>query len=207
MAEGYGYIQAFNHYRQIQTKFDYFFIGVILASLSLSLQIKTTEEMCSFYLLISTWSLLLISFLSGLFRIERVNMFLRVETDKLFFFQKKKNIETAILSSQPIYKTSTEIWKPEELTNEISSLDSILNSSESFINTFNKHSLIAYQVQKWCFIFSVFSFSLFRITNIFHFSVRIELSMIVVLIIGSLILVQFYKKSLPSRDKKTANPQ
>jgi len=207
MPEEYGYVQAFKYYRQTQTKFDYFFLGVILASLSLSLQIKTNEEMCSFYLLILTWSLLLTSLLSGLFRIERINMFLRVEADKLSFFQKKKNIENARLSGQPIYKTSTEVWQPDELTNEISSLVSILDSSENFINTFNKQSLLAYQVQKWCFIFSVFSFSLFRITNIFHFSVFIELSMICVLIIGSLMLVQFYKKSLPSRDKKTAHTQ
>lgn len=51
MLEEYGYTQAFKYYRQTQTKFDYFFIGVILASLSLSLQIKTNSDMCSFYLL------------------------------------------------------------------------------------------------------------------------------------------------------------
>jgi len=152
MPEEYGYIQAFKYYRQTQTKFDYFFLGVILATLSLSLQIKTNEEMCSFYLLILSWSLLLTSLLSGLFRIERINMFLRVETDKLSFLQKKSNIENAKLQDQPILKTSTEIWKPEELTNEISRIDSVLASSENYIIKFNDHSLQAYQIQKWCFI-------------------------------------------------------
>jgi len=133
MPEEYGYIQAFKYYRQTQTKFDYFFLGVILATLSLSLQIKTNEEMCSFYLLILSWSLLLTSLLSGLFRIERINMFLRVETDKLSFLQKKTNIENAKLKGQEIYKTSTEIWQPDQLTNEISNLDDILTLSENYI--------------------------------------------------------------------------
>lgn len=200
MPEEYGYVQAFKYYRQTQTKFDYFFIGVILASLSLSLQIKTNEEMCSFYLLILTWSLFLTSLLSGLFRIERVNMFLRVETDKLSFLQKKSNIENAKLQGQQIFKTSTEIWQPDELTNEISKLDGVLASSENYIKKFNVHSLRAYQVQKWCFIFAIFSFALFRVTNIFHFSLLIELSLIGVLIIGSIIMAWIYKISLPNND-------
>ena len=206
MSDEYGYIQAFKYYRQTQTKFDYFFIGIILASLSLSLQIKTNEEICSLYLLISTWSLLLVSLLSGLFRIERVNMFLRVEADKLSFLQKKINFEKAKLQGQPIFKTSTVIWEPEEITNEISKLDGILTSSENFINTFNDHTLRAYQIQKWCFIFAVFSFALFRITNIFHFSMLLELSMVGVLLIGSIILVWGYKKSLPSASKEQPTP-
>ncbi len=203
MAEEYGYIQAFKHSRQYQTKFEYFFIGVILASLSLSVQLKFPEDIYSVYLLISTWSLLLISFLSGLFRFERINMYFRIEADKLSFHQKKKNIENANLQDQTLYKTSTTIWRPDELINEISRLDNLLESSENFIKTFNNQSLIAYQVQKWCFIYAIFSFALFRITNLFHFSVLIELSSIGVLIIGSIILVWFYKKSLPYSDKKT----
>ncbi len=49
MAEEYGYIQAFKHSRQYQNKFEYFFIGVILASLSLSIQIKFPENIHSIY--------------------------------------------------------------------------------------------------------------------------------------------------------------
>lgn len=203
MAEEYGYVQAFKYSRQYQNKFEYFFIGVILASLSLSVQLKFPEDICSVYLLISTWSLLLISFLSGLFRFERINMYFRIEADKQSFLQKKKNIENADMQGQILYKTSTTIWKPDELINEISKLDHLLQSSENFIKTFNKQSLIAYQVQKWCFIYAVFLFALFRITNLFHFSVLIELSLIGVLIIGSIILVWFYRKSLPFSEKKT----
>ena len=207
MAEEYGYIQAFKYYRQSQTKFDYFFIGVILASFSLSIQLKLPEEICSIYLLISTWSLLLISLLSGLFRIERINMFLRVEADKLSFFQKKKNIENAKLQGQPIYKTSTEIWKPDELTNEISKLDNMLESSENFIKKFNDHSLKAYQVQKWCFIFALFSFALFRVTNMFQLSIWCELVSLCILSIATILIVRLYKKSLLSKDEKTSNPR
>ncbi len=206
MTEEYGYIQAFKSYRQAQTKFDYFFLGVILATLSLSLQIKTNEEMCSFYLLISTWLLLLISLSSGLFRIERINMFLRVEADKLSFLQKKTNIDNAKLQGAQIFKTSSEIWKPDELTNEISKLDGIITSSENFINIFNKHTLCAYQIQKWCFIYAIFSFVLFRVTNIFHLPLLVELSMTMLLLIVLFVLVRYYKKSLPPSSKEQPTP-
>jgi hypothetical protein len=196
MTEEYGYIQAFKSYRQAQTKFDYYLLGVILTTFSLSLQINTNEEMSSFYLLISTWTLLLISLSSGLFRIERINMFLRVEADKLSFFQKKQDIENAKLQGQQIFKTSTEIWKPEELTNEISKLDSVLVYSENYIKKFNNHSLRAYQIQKWCFIFAALSFALFKVTNIYHFSLLIEISIMGILLIVSIIMVWFYKMSL-----------
>lgn len=130
-------------------------------------------------------------------------MYLRIKADKLSFYQNKKNIENANLQGLTLYKTSTEIWRPSDLTNEISRLDNLLQSSENFIRIFNKQSLIAYQVQKWCFIYGVFSYALFRVANLFRISVLFELSSIGVLIIGSLLLVCLYKKTLPFSKKKT----
>lgn len=202
MAESYGYIEAFRSYRQAQTKFDYFFTGVILASLSLSLQIRIDDKTCSIYLIIFSWCLLLISLLSGMFRIERINMFLRVEADKLSSLQKKSRIENAEFQGQPLFKTSTEIWEPDELTNEISKLDGVLASAENYIKAFNVHTLRAYQIQKWCFIFAVFSFALFKVTNIFHFLLTTELLSLGILLLGSVLLVWFYQKSLPSSTTK-----
>ena len=139
MSENYGYIEAFKSYRQAQTKYDYFFIGVILASLSLSLQITTTG-MCSLYLLFFSWVSLAISLLFGLFRIEQINNFLRVEANSLAFTQNKSKIGIANV------KSSTEIWGQEDLTNAVSRIDDNLAFSDKLMLVFNKHAIIAYQI-------------------------------------------------------------
>jgi len=201
MTEGYGYIQAFQYYRQSQSKFDYFFIGVILASFSLSIQFNSLSNSHSIYLLVLTWVLLLISLLFGLFRIERINMFLRVEADKLSFSKKKEILETSKLQGNVIYKTHSDSWKPEELMNELSNLDNLLTSAERFLRKYNDHTLRAYQVQKWCFIYAIFSIALFKITNIICLSLFCELSILLLIVIVSFLTIYFYKQSLFSNEK------
>jgi len=201
MTEGYGYIQAFQYYRQSQSKFDYFFIGVILASFSLSIQFNSLSNSHSIYLLVLTWVLLLISLLFGLFRIERINMFLRVEADKLSFSKKKEILETSKLQGNVIYKTHSDSWKPEELMNELSNLDNLLISAERFLRKYNDHTLRAYQVQKWCFIYAIFSIALFKITNIICLSLFCELSILLLIVIVSFLTIYFYKQSLFSNEK------
>lgn len=196
MSDKYGYIDAFKYYRQSQTKYDYFFIGVILATLSLSVQIKFPESTHSIYLQIITWFSLLISFLSGLFRLERINMFLRVEADKLGFTRTRDNIENARSAGQPVYSSSTEIWEPESLTNEVSNLNSILDSSKNFIKKYNNQSQIAYQIQKWFFVFAIFSYMMFRITNITTISIYVELAILLLGVFATYIVIKFYKKLL-----------
>jgi len=201
MTEGYGYIQAFQYYRQSQSKFDYFFIGVILASFSLSIQFNSLSNSHSIYLLVLTWVLLLISLLFWLFRIERINMFLRVEADKLSFSKKKEILETSKLQGNVIYKTHSDSWKPEELMNELSNLDNLLTSAERFLRKYNDHTLRAYQVQKWCFIYAIFSIALFKITNIICLSLFCELSILLLIVIVSFLTIYFYKQSLFSNEK------
>lgn len=197
MAEDYGYIDAFKYYRRAQSRFDYFFIGVILASFSLSIQtFNPLAYYSSVYLMVLTWVLLLVSFLSGLFRIERINMSLRVEADNLSFRSKKEIFDKGKLGEIILHKTRTDIWQPEELTNEISTLNSFLDKSKNLMITYNKQTLRAYQVQKWCFIIAIFSYALFKLTNIYHFNHLVEILSLFSILVASFIIVKFYKKTL-----------
>lgn len=68
MSEDNGYKDAFNFHRSVQNKFEYFFLGVILASLSLSVQsFNPALENHQVFLIFLSWLLFLISFLAGFF--------------------------------------------------------------------------------------------------------------------------------------------
>jgi len=128
-------------------------------------------------------------------------MFLRVEADKLSFSKKKEILETSKLQGNVIYKTHSDSWKPEELMNELSNLDNLLTSAERFLRKYNDHTLRAYQVQKWCFIYAIFSIALFKITNIICLSLFCELSILLLIVIVSFLTIYFYKQSLFSNEK------
>ncbi|MFC1785565.1 hypothetical protein ACFL0J_08070 [Candidatus Neomarinimicrobiota bacterium] len=203
MSEEYGYIQAFNASRQYQNKFEYFFMGVILASLSLSVQIKIPEEATSLYLLIASWILFLISFLSGLFRFERINMFFRIEAEKLSFYKKRNNFTEAKEGQLTLLKDSKSEWKPEEIIEQISKFEGLLESADRFISYYNKQSSIAYQIQKWGFLFGLVSFALYKISNIFHLTVCTEFLILFTVSVGLILVVLLYKKTLPFSENET----
>ena len=84
MNEDYSYKEAFIHHRDSQNKFDYYFLGVILAALSLSIQTyDSTKEPNDTLLIIISWVLFLFSFLAGFFRQERNNFAYMVTTEKI----------------------------------------------------------------------------------------------------------------------------
>ena len=189
MSQKYSYIESFLEYKKSLNKFDYFFLGVILGLLSLSIQtFKYTKETDSVYLIIITWILLLIGFISGFFRQERINMLMRVETDRLSFFSQKDIFQKAKDGEIQLYLTPEEIWSPEEIANQLSKFEKINALSDDFIDVYKKHSQTAYNIQKWSFFLALI---------IFHLSLLYELNTIIVFLLSTLFIVKIYKRSLP----------
>ena len=198
MDQNYGYIKSFLEYRKSQNKFDYFFLGIILGLLSLSIQtFKYTKETNSVYLIIMTWVLLLIGFISGFFRQERINMLMRVETDRLSFSSQKDVFQKAKDGEILLNLSPEEMWNPEDISNQLSKLEKINALSDDFIDVYKKHSQTAYNIQKWSFFLSLITFALFKITNIFYLSLINELIIIIVFVISTFLIVKIYKRSLP----------
>lgn len=75
--------KAADEHRLAQNKFDYFFLGVVVGTLALSIQtFDINVEHNSFYLIVLTWLFLIISFLAGIFRQEKILQHLRIQAIK-----------------------------------------------------------------------------------------------------------------------------
>jgi len=195
MGNEYGYNEAFIDYRRSQNKFDYFLLAVILGTLSLSVQIhQNLNQYNSIYLLYSSWLLAFIAFLSGLLRLERINMFLKVEVDKIGFSNRKLTLE--LMVDSPTINTN-------DVTKSLKNIDEILTLSEKFIKFYLKYASILYQIEKWTYIYSLLIFLIFRLSNIISLSIFYEALTIGIIIILNRIFILIYKKYfLPSDDNK-----
>jgi len=72
----YGYTQAFLTQREAQGKFDCYLLAVTIALLALSIQTFKSEDGVQFiFLMVITWFGLIMSFLAGLYRQEKLNLF------------------------------------------------------------------------------------------------------------------------------------
>ena len=121
-----------------QQKFEYYFLGVIIALLSFSVQVYNPENNYNFQILVFiVWGFLLISLLSGFYRLERIQMILHYDTDRMYFIQyKNQNSESKIIKE--FYKKSKEV---------------------------SNKALTAYKIEKWSFIFAIIIYLVFKIIN------------------------------------------
>jgi len=199
MNKEYGYTEAFLNYRSFQNKFDYFFLGVILASLSLSVQaFDSKTDTGSFHLLLITWFLLLISFLAGFFRQERISIAYKIEVDELRIKSRKDFFEQANLEPQIVSKPSGSVWTKEEITNELSRLNEFLLVADKYFKEIISHSNKAYQVQKWSYFYAVLFYIFYKVTNVFFISIFYELGTILLVALFTVLLAHFYKKTITS---------
>ena len=150
---GLSYEDLFKEYRSSQKKYDYFFLGVILASLSLSVQIIELPT-CGFirHATVMTWGLFLVSFLSGMFRQERLLRFYRVEADNLKFHRRKEAFEQGLAGGINLMKMPNNVWTEAEMTAEVSNAEVAIEIAKKYLGKDQRATSIAYAIQKWAFV-------------------------------------------------------
>lgn len=194
MAEEYSYKEAFLHHRNAQNKFDYFFLGVVLAALSISIQSFNPTETNHFtYLLFASWLLMLFSFLAGFFRQERLNMAYRVEVDRINQASRKNTLENAQKGIYTLQNPDRSFWNEDSIKKNLDNANSILSLAESYLKKYDNQSIWAYQLQKWFFFFAVLLYIIFKIANYYSLSIYFVAIIIVVAILISLVTVKTYK--------------
>lgn len=168
MPEEFGYVESFKAAREAQQKFDYFYLGVILATLALSIQtFSSTPTFCFRWLLILSWAFWLVSFLAGFFRIERTVNFFTVETLYLQYKKQHDLFSKAATGEVSLFKSPNIPWTADELSEELGKLDDILDLNDKLKKTRTKQAHIAYQVSKWAFFLGIFSYIIFRAINLY----------------------------------------
>lgn len=151
LEEKWGYVEAFKAQRESHQKFNYYFLGVIVALLSLSIQTFKPESYTSFkFLIIFFWALLTVSFLSGMYRMEKIIVFLGAETESLGIKAMLDRFEEGKKGEVPLKLTE----KGERMKKK---------SEESL-----KSQLVAYKIQKWAFVLALVVFFFFGVVNIYN---------------------------------------
>ena len=199
MAESYGYVDSFKAHRESQNKFEYFFLAVILGILSISVQsFNPTNMMHSNWLMLGTWLLLIVSFLSGFFIRERTNMVTYIETEKLGQINRQAPfIQSLQPGGIPLLKPDGTPWSIEDTQGKISEFNILLSSADRIMKFHEDHLLKAYQIQKWCFLFAIVMFGLYKISNMYSLSVGIEIAILVLIALLGRVIIVSYKKSYP----------
>lgn len=137
--EDYSYKDAITSYRIARNKYDYFFLAVTIALLSLSIQTFNPNESKDFLLLIySAWGLLIISFLMGMSKQEKVIMFLSDESDIIYARQ---------------YQNKTEESK-------------YIRGGNKALDKTNKYITVSYHIQKWSFVLAILFYIAYKILNV-----------------------------------------
>lgn len=166
MPEEFGYIESFKAAREAQQKFDYFYVGVVLATLALSIQsYSSTPINC--YLLILSWGLWLISFIAVFFRIEKTLSFLSIETGYLQYKQKHDMFSKAQAGQIEFVKSPNVPWMEEELKEELAKMEDLLQFSDKLKKSRIKQARVAYQISKWSYFLGVVSYVTFRAVNLY----------------------------------------
>ena len=168
MAEEYGYVESFKATREAQQKFDYFYLGIVLATLALSIQTySSTPTYCYRSLLIQSWGLWLASFIAGFFRIERTVSFFSVETSYLQYKQKYDVFSKAQAGQMQLMKEPNSPWTEKELKEELTKMDDLLQFSDRLKKRRVKQARIAYQISKWMYFLGIISYVVFRAVNLY----------------------------------------
>lgn len=110
--------------------------------------------------------------------------------------EKKKILEQAQSGETTLVKSAREKWNIEEIQKLLENTNSVLSISSDYLNKYDKHSLIAYQLEKWTFFYAVYFYIIFKISNYSNLSfVWILISTLFVIVIN-IILLKYYKNLL-----------
>lgn len=168
MSQEYSYFDAVKEHREAQGKFDYFFLGVVVTLLSLSIQTFKQEDEGCLFLMIVTWSLLLSSFLSGLYRQVKIVTMLGSEAEFLGYKTQINPIEDALREGETFVSESTgEKVGKDKILQRIELLKKGATVHDEHRKKSAKRSWIAYVIQKWTFVLSILSFILFKAANFY----------------------------------------
>lgn len=201
---GNDYDDLFKDSKQYQNKFDFLFLSIIIGTLAFSVQtFEPKPDTKSIYLLIFTWAMLIFSFMAGFFRIERITLFLKVESEKIRYKQKQHIFNNALSGSVQIQLEQGKLMPSADIKENFQKIGKILNLSDKFLDTYNKHILIAYQIQKWSFLFAILCYSLFKVSNLMNLSLFTELTIVITSPVITFCIVKIYKKRLLKSDNNT----
>lgn len=161
------YFELVKNQRESQKKYDYYFLAVILTLLSLSIQSYKPSDFENFTcIIVLVWVLLLISFLAGMYRQERINISLFNEAEKTWSSDELAGIEHAINNDTEIIKSTGEQWTPQEIRQERDKFKRLIDKANENISKSDKRAITAYNIQKWAFVVSLILYSVLKIINI-----------------------------------------
>jgi hypothetical protein len=160
------YFELVKSQRESQKKYDYYFLGVILTLLSLSIQSYKPSDFQHFcYIIVFVWILLLISFLAGMYRQERINMTLLNEAEQTWMRDELAGIEQAINNVTQITKSTGEKWTPQEIRRERDKFKEMIDKINDSTTKLERKAINAYNIQKWTFVVSLILYSVLKILN------------------------------------------
>ena len=200
--------ELIDQYRASLSRFDFFFLSVILGALALSIQtFDLNSDPRSIYLIIITWTMLLTSFVAGLFRQERLNMYRLVEIKSLEIPSEKQTLDMAKDGKLTLVKNHNQPWSIEEIHDAFTNLLEIEKLTDSYKRLHSKQAQKAYLIKKWSFLYAMFTYALYKITNIIEIKHLVELHILTGVIVVSYIVVRIYKRLLPkvSRTESHSN--
>ena len=164
---GNAYLELVKNQRESQKKYDYYFLAVILTLLSLSIQSYKPSDFVNFtYIIAFVWGLLLVSFLAGMYRQERINISLLNEAEGIWLSDELAGVELASKNDTVITKSTGEKWTAQEIQQESEKFKSLIDKVNENISKSNKSAITAYNIQKWSFVVSLILYSMLKITNI-----------------------------------------
>ena len=165
MSNEYGYTESLNAGRELQRRFDYFFLGVIVATLSIGIQTKFSTTDPNKWLLFLSWTLWSVSFLSGFFRQERTVHVLSLETTEMIYKPSKELYKKAQEGQAQIVRPGSEPWTKDELSAEIRKLDELMLFLDQKKRRGLKAALIAYHITKWSYFVGIALYVLYRMLS------------------------------------------
>lgn len=140
MDDQLNFANMFSAGRESIQKFDYYFLGVIIALLSLSIQTFNPLVTPKFIFLINiVWILLLVSMLSGFRRLEKIQLINHYDTRRIYEMEYEGEVANSL-----------RIKKYYELSDEL-----------------NKKSVYLYKIEKWSFIAALLVYLVFKLLNIY----------------------------------------
>lgn len=169
MAKEYTYTDAHLAHREASKKLDYFQLGVTMAILAFS--VEGYEALSSHqypYLIVASWVLLLISFLSGLYRQEMGVHGLYFESKKFYYEPTHQALKEGIDKGRVILKSETGTpFSDEEIKSQHLHYEGIIEKLKGKMDITDKRYRSAYKVQKWTFVLGLILMALFKIINVF----------------------------------------
>jgi len=157
-------------------------LSVVLGILAISIQsFDAKADYHSIYLIILSWVLLIMSFMAGIFRIERKLLLTYVNIDSSSIPEHIKAFEKASRGESVIMKNEYDEYNEKEIEWELLVLKVKEDLSIKYKNMHKTHIEISYQIFKWSFLFAIITYSLFNVSNIINVPLSSELGIISVI--------------------------